>query len=256
MLNNLRSISLVLFLIGLLSVAGCRKKTSDGQEPSPQPCVETKQEAEHSQAADNAPCACTVDKTDDASAATTAKEEDVPQFGLNSPFGSSDETASEPVKEKQLWAKSCLFQKPPEFVVEQWIGQEPDRTGKVVLIEFWGTWCPQCVRAVDTLNRFHEQYGEELVVIGVSDETEETIRNFEKPIHYYSAIDTQKRMKDALGVEGVPHIIIVEPGGHVVWEGFPYQKNYELTDAIVEKILTVARDNEAGLSLKTTDLKL
>ena len=50
-------------------------------------------------------------------------------------------------------------------------------------------------------------------------------------------------MQEALGVVGFPHIIILEPGGSVVWEGFPYQENYELTDEIVEKILKIARED-------------
>ncbi len=246
MYNNLRSIGILLVCIGLLSAAGCRKKTPGRQDQSPQTYVETKQETPAPATDEDGPCI--IDKKDATPSVSTDEEEDVPQFGLNSPFGnSSGDNEPEPIKEKQLWAKSCLYQKPPEFVVEKWIGKKPERTGKVVLIEFWATWCPQCVRAIDTLNRYHEKYGDELVVIGISDESEETIRNYEKPIHYFNAIDTQERMKDALGVEGIPHIIIVEPGGHVVWEGFPYQKNYELTDEIIEKILKVARDNKAGI---------
>ncbi len=56
------------------------------------------------------------------------------------------------------------------------------------------------------------------------------------------AIDTQRRMKNQLEVTGIPHVIILEPGGYVVWEGFPYLKDYELTHSIVEKILTIAKE--------------
>jgi len=159
--------------------------------------------------------------------------------------GSSDDVDRQAgiVYGKQLWAKSCLYQEPPEFTVEKWISEQPQTEGKVVLIEFWGTWCSQCIRAIDTLNRFHEKFGDELVVIGISKETEGTVRRLDKKIHYYYAIDTQGRMQEALGVIGFPHIIILEPGGCVVWEGFPYQENYELTDEIVEKILIIARED-------------
>ena len=61
------------------------------------------------------------------------------------------------------------------------------------------------------------------------------------PILFYSAIDTQKRMKDRLGVWGIPHVILLEPDGYVIWEGFPLQKGYELTDTIIERILAVGR---------------
>jgi len=43
----------------------------------------------------------------------------------------------------------------------------------------------------------------------------------------------------------VPHAIVIEPGGYVVWEGFPLQKGYELTDDIIQKILAVGRAQAA-----------
>ena len=52
-------------------------------------------------------------------------------------------------------------------------------------------------------------------------------------------------MEKQLAVSGFPHIIIVEPGGYVVWEGFPLLNGYELTEEIVEKILTVGRNAKA-----------
>jgi hypothetical protein len=44
-------------------------------------------------------------------------------------------------------------------------------------------------------------------------------------------------MKTALGVTGIPHAIILEPEGYVVWEGYPLLEGHELTTEIVERIL-------------------
>ncbi len=63
----------------------------------------------------------------------------------------------------------------------------------------------------------------------------------EPKVEFHCAVDTQKRMKDKLDVWGIPRIILMEPDGYVVWEGFPQQPDYELTDEIVEKILAVGR---------------
>jgi len=46
-----------------------------------------------------------------------------------------------------------------------------------------------------------------------------------------------------LGVFGVPHVILIEPDGHIVWEGFPYLKGYELTEQVVRRILQAAKEN-------------
>ncbi|MFC1761716.1 TlpA family protein disulfide reductase [Planctomycetota bacterium] len=145
---------------------------------------------------------------------------------------------------KRLWAKSFLWEKPPELIVEQWLSETPQTRGKCVLLEFWATWCPPCRKSIHLLNKLHERFQDRLVVIGLSGESEQAVRNLHQPqIHYYSAIDTQERTKNALGVEGIPHVIILEPEGYVVWEGFPYQKGYELTEEVVASILDIAFPN-------------
>jgi hypothetical protein len=69
-------------------------------------------------------------------------------------------------------------------------------------------------------------------------ESEEAVHAMKDPkIEYSVAIDTQARMKTALGVVGIPHVIILEPQGGVVWEGFPLLAGHELTLETVARIL-------------------
>ena len=140
--------------------------------------------------------------------------------------------------DKKIWAKSFLGHKAPDFVVEKWLTPEPERKGKFVLIDFWATWCGPCRKAIPELNALHKKFGSQLVVIGVSDETEAKVRALADPkIEYASAIDTQARMKKALGVTGIPHVILIDPTGIVRWEGFPLLDGYELTDKVVADLL-------------------
>jgi thiol-disulfide isomerase/thioredoxin len=140
--------------------------------------------------------------------------------------------------EKKLWAKSFLNQKAPELIVEKWLTPEPDRRGKCVLIDFWATWCPPCRKAIPELNGFYEKFGDKLVVIGISDETEDAVRKLVNPrIEYSMAIDTQARTKKAVGVTGIPHVLIIDPQGIVRWEGFPFLEGFELNEKVVADIL-------------------
>jgi len=139
---------------------------------------------------------------------------------------------------KQLWAKSFLNQKAPDLIVEKWLTPEPDRRGKFTLIDFWATWCPPCREAIPELNGYHEKFGDKLVVIGISDETEAAVRALANPqIEYSIAIDTQARTKSAVGVTGIPHVLIIDPQGIVRWEGFPFLQGYELNEKVVADIL-------------------
>ncbi len=141
--------------------------------------------------------------------------------------------------DKKLWAKSFLGKKPPELKVEKWLTPEPDTKGKFVIIDFWATWCGPCLEAIPELNKFHKKYPDQLVVIGISDEPEATVKGLTKPrITYASAIDPQARTKKAMEVTGIPHVIILDPEGIVRWEGFPFLNGFELNDAVLQELFT------------------
>ncbi len=179
---------------------------------------------------------------------------------------------------KEMWAVSRLFTDAPALTVEKWLTDQPDLKDKFVLIEFWRTWCGACKRMTPLMNTLHQKFGQELVVIALTGENEEQIKNFKGPKkEYFLALDKPlpktkddkqpanqvKTNADApdtaanpdqgvhpdqgayeafFGVWGWPHVIILEPEHHtVIWEGFPGQKGYELTEAKIAKILAIGR---------------
>jgi thiol-disulfide isomerase/thioredoxin len=176
----------------------------------------------------------------------------------NSPF-TRDGPQTQFKPQRRLWATSWLWSEAPKLVVERWLTDQPELEGKYVLIEFWATWCPPCRRSLAVLNRFHEKYGEELVVIGICEEDEGAVRTLRErhpqapDINFFSAVDTRKRMKDQLEVWGIPHAILLEPDGYVIWEGFPLQPGYELTDETIERILAVGRKLRAEQPPETSE---
>lgn len=147
-------------------------------------------------------------------------------------------TAQESNNGKQLWAKSFLNQKAPELKVEKWLTAQPDTKGKFVLIDFWATWCGPCRKAISELNELQEQFKDQLVVIGISDEKEEKVKGMKDPaIAYSNAIDTKATMKNTLEVKGIPHVILIDPQGIVRWEGFPLLTGHELTADVVKALI-------------------
>lgn len=139
---------------------------------------------------------------------------------------------------KQIWATSILGQHAPRISIEKWLTPPPKRDGKFQLIDFWATWCRPCREAIKELNEIHRQFGDRVDVVGISDETEETVRRMREPvIDYYVGIDTHARTKNALSVRGIPHVIIIDPSGIVRWEGFPLLEGHRLTAEVVQKVL-------------------
>lgn len=140
--------------------------------------------------------------------------------------------------EKKMWAKSFLGQKAPELQVEGWIKEPANMEGKFILVDIWATWCGPCRKGIPELNDWQAKYKDQLVVIGISNEPKEKVEPFAKEnIDYAVGYDTQSRVKNALKVTGIPHVIIINPKGIVVWEGFPKLPEYELTSKVLEDLM-------------------
>lgn len=139
---------------------------------------------------------------------------------------------------KKLWAKSVLNQKAPEIKVTEWISQKPDTKGKFILVDFWATWCGPCRKAIPELNEIQKQFKDDLVVIGLSDETVEKVKSMKEPvIDYYYGIDPEGVTKNELKVQGIPHVILIDPEGIVRWEGFPLLEGHELSVEVVKTLI-------------------
>lgn len=154
-----------------------------------------------------------------------------------------------PKRPRMTWANSVKFQKISDVLggpieVERWVNEAPkDFAGKFVLIEVWATWCPPCRRSLPLLEYYQEKFKDELVVVSICETDEEALKKMEGPLQLSDikvplAIDTHRRFANALGVWGIPHVVLIEPVyGAVLWEGMPTQIGHELSEPELKKFL-------------------
>jgi len=98
-----------------------------------------------------------------------------------------------------------------------------DLLGKVVVIDFWATWCPPCVREVPHMKKVYAAYKDKGVeFVGISlDRSKEPLMKFIKErdlpwIHTYSGAPRGDPTARKYGIRGIPSIWVVGKDGRIV----------------------------------------
>ena len=113
-------------------------------------------------------------------------------------------------------------------------------SGKVLLLEFWATWCPPCRASIPLLQELHDTYGKRgLLMISVTAEDERTVREFanQYKMTFPIGIDDNGRTMLAYGVRGIPTAFLIDAKGVVIWQGHTLR----LEKQLIEKALGSAK---------------
>jgi thiol-disulfide isomerase/thioredoxin len=105
------------------------------------------------------------------------------------------------------------------------------RRGKLVLIDFWGTWCIHCLHTIPNLNILQERYGPYgLEVIGIAYETGAPAEQVRKVndvrqrtrMNYRVLLGSDRDtcpVRKQFGVRAWPTMVLIDDTGRIVWRG-------------------------------------
>lgn len=108
---------------------------------------------------------------------------------------------------------SKMLQGPPAAEVS-WAALK----GKVVVLEFWATWCGPCVQAFPHWNELAGEFKDRPVVfLSVSAENEGVVKSFldKHQIKSWVGLDDYEVLNKAFDVKGIPHTVIVGADGRI-----------------------------------------
>ncbi len=94
-------------------------------------------------------------------------------------------------------------------------------TGNVLMINFWATWCAPCVEELPSLNNLAKHYPEKLVILAVSNERSDTIKNFLMAFpdfhsNFIPANVGRSQMLATFSVRAFPETYILDKKGQLV----------------------------------------
>lgn len=111
----------------------------------------------------------------------------------------------------------------PDFTLKLTGGKDiklSDHKGKIVIIDFWATWCPPCRRSIPDLIDIQKKYEKDVVIIGISldTETKDEVVPFVKyfGINYPVAYANMEVYQAYGNVETIPTSFIVDRSGQIV----------------------------------------
>lgn len=101
--------------------------------------------------------------------------------------------------------------------------------GKVVLLDFWATWCPACRESVPSIAEIHEKFaGRGLELVGISsDADEDTLRSFASDHHmkWPEFLDADGQIAGLFEIQGFPTYIVLGRGGTIEYRQLGFGPN-------------------------------
>jgi thiol-disulfide isomerase/thioredoxin len=158
----------------------------------------------------------------------------------------------------------------PPISITDWIKGKPidvlkDGRGKIIVLEFWATWCPPCIQLIPATTQLHQKYKDKgVIVVGLTDmgrgQSLKTVQDFVrrqgKQMDYPVAFDRTQRTTLTYQAFGLPHAVVIGKNGKVVWMGHPGMPEMKqvIDDLVHDRYDAEAAARQAALNQRLQQL--
>ena len=112
-----------------------------------------------------------------------------------------------------------------------------DLKDKVVLVNFWATWCPPCQKEMPDLEALYNRFRDEgFVILAISDEEAAKVGPFiaERKITYPILLDPGRKVNEMFQVEGIPKSFVFDREGKLVTESIDMRTRKQFLEMLAQ----------------------
>ena len=109
--------------------------------------------------------------------------------------------------------------------------------GKVVVVNFWATWCPPCRKEMPDLETLYQQFKDQgLVILAISDEDAGKVRPFiaKEKVTYPILLDPGRKVNELFQIEGIPKTFVYDRSGKLVAQSIDMRTRRQFLEMLAQ----------------------
>ncbi len=109
--------------------------------------------------------------------------------------------------------------------------------GKVVVLNFWATWCPPCRKEMPDLETLYQQFKDQgLVILAISDEDAGKVRLFiaQQKVTYPILLDPGRKVNELFQIEGIPKTFVYDRNGKLVAQSIDMRTRRQFLEMLAQ----------------------
>jgi len=157
--------------------------------------------------------------------------------GFEEYFSAMEMQAKKEAQERIM--KKLINQKAPNFEIKDLAGKTvtlKSLQGKIVVIDFWATWCRPCIMSFPGMQQVVNQYKDDknvaFLFIGTKD-IEDNVKQWaeknKEKYSFYVLYDKNEKVASAFGVNGIPHKFVLDKKGQIRFSSIGFNGSAEAT---------------------------
>jgi peroxiredoxin len=112
-----------------------------------------------------------------------------------------------------------------------------EQRGKVVVLNFWATWCPPCRKEMPDLETLYQQFKDQgLVILAISDEDAGKVRPFiaQQKVTYPILLDPGRKVNELFQIEGIPKTFVYDRTGKLVAQSIDMRTRRQFLEMLAQ----------------------